>query len=292
MWMWMALAHAAPVWNWPGETVYFHAETQLNFPQGLSFQAFNNLDAKANDIAVSTEFGCTAKNDSGLRILTCQMAWAKVTGDASRKDEQEKLKTILEEWSTQMSGYRVEMEMGMDGKLQQMSLENTSHANQRESFVVERQRLLLLRVFCLLDLPLAKNDKEWESGWKERGWLPAFVLINTTGTVGAMRMNHQPGPPRNGYSYISSEGTATVTAGNDIDANNAALLNCTFGGNTLYDASAGMLVYRDFVMEGQYTASAQINAPATYQQSATIQRINAPGAVGSPPPSLPKGPLP
>ena len=286
-----SLALAVPAWNWSDTPVYFHAETQLTLLNGLSFETFNNLDAKANTLSLATEMGCTGTVDAGLRIVTCKLAWLKLTGTAKRRDEQEKLEKILAEWSTQMVNYQMVMEMGMDGKLQQLNLDNAPHDNQRESFVVERQRLLLLRLLCLLDLPLPKDDKGWAM-WKEKGWLPEFVLMNTTGTTGAMRLRNQgAAEPRNGYLFVSTEGEATVSAGNDLDAGGTTLLNCTLGGNTLFDPQAGMLAYRDFVMEGQYTASAGVSANIYYQQSATIQRIDALGGAGALPPALKPGPL-
>lgn len=286
-----SLASAAPAWNWTATPVYFHAETQLTFLNGTVFQAFQNLDAKATNLNVSLEMGCTGKMDTGLRIVTCDMAWVKLSGTAKRSDEQEKLEKILAEWSQQMSAYRVVMESGVDGKLQQVSLENAPHNNQRESFVVERQRLVLLRLMSLLDLPLPKNDKDWQAGWKEKGWIPAFVLINTTGTTGAMRMTHKGGEPRNGYQFVATEGEATVSAGNDLDVGGTSLLACVLGGSTLFDSEAGMLAYRDYVMEGQYTASAGVSGTVYYSQSATIQRVEALGPVGGLPPSLKPGPL-
>lgn len=281
-------ALAVSYWNWPAEPVLYHGETRILHGYGLSYEALNNDDAVAHDVSMVMDTRCTAKVVDDVRLVACTFDWFALRGTAMQSGEQEELNGILAEWSATIKGYRVEMVFGMDGKMRQFDLENTDRMNQRAGFIIERQRLLLLRLFCLLDFPLPPTEQEWAKGWKTKGWVPAFSLINTTGTAGSMRLINRPGDPRNGYQYIENEGRGMVNSGSGLDNGSGAMIDCNLGGAALFDDKAGVLAWRTMVLDGQYTASAGMNANVPYyQQVATIQRVAAFEPEGKAPPALP-----
>jgi len=287
----LSLAMAVPYWNWPETPVLYHGETRIVHGYGLVYEAATNEDAVAHDVSMVMDTRCSAKIVDDVRMVNCTFDWFRIQGTAMKAEEQTELNGILQEWSATIKDYRVEMVFGMDGKMRQFDLENVDRVNQRTGFIIERQRLLLLRIFCLLDFPIPQTEQEWAKGWRIKGWVPAFSLINTTGTAGSMRLLNTPREPRNGYQYIESEGRGMVNTGSGLDNGSGAMIDCNLGGATLFDEKTGLLAWRTMVLDGQYTASAGMNANVPYyQQVAAIQRVDAFEPEGKSPPPLAAAP--
>lgn len=277
-----------PAWKWTSEPVKFHAEAYISQPRGARYEAFYNLDAWATSVDLATEFSCQATDEKG--IVRCSFEWLKLSGRAAKPAEQEELEKILSEWADRMVGYTVELSINSLGKLQAIDLDGTERADSRQGFIVERERLLLVRIFCMLDQPFPKSEEAYLEGWPGKGWLPIFSLINTTGTSGSMAVTYTNQEPRNGYTFIETAGTGLISAGAGVDSGGDSLVNATVAGSTLFDPVAGNIAYRNFVMEAYYL-SGNSSTPY-YMQSAAIQRIAAFGAPGAKVPALPPGPLP
>jgi hypothetical protein len=277
-----------PAWKWTSEPVKFHAETHISQPRGARYEAFYNLDAWATAIDLSTEFSCQATGEKGM--VRCSFEWLKLSGRAAKPAEQEELEKILNEWADRMVGYTVELSINSLGKVQAIDLDGTERADSRQGFIVERERLLLVRIFCMLDQPFPKSEEAYQEGWPAKGWLPIFALINTTGTSGSMQLTYTNLEPRNGYVFVETAGTGLISAGAGVDSGGDSLVNASVAGSTLFDPTAGNIAYRNFVMEAYYL-SGNSSTPY-YQQSAAIQRIAAFGTPGAKVPALPPGPLP
>lgn len=277
-----------PAWKWTSEPVKFHAETHISQPRGARYEAFYNLDAWATSVDLSTEFSCQATGEKGM--VRCSFEWLKLSGRAAKPAEQEELEKILAEWADRMVGYTVELSVNNQGKVQAIDLDGTERADSRQGFIVERERLLLVRIFCMLDQPFPKSEEAFQAGWPGKGWLPIFALINTTGTSGSMQVTYTNLEPRNGYLFVETAGTGLISAGAGVDSGGDSLVNASVAGSTLFDPVAGNIAYRNFVMEAYYL-SGNSSTPY-YLQSAAIQRIAAFGAPGAKVPDLPPGPLP
>jgi len=281
------MAAVPPTWNWPDTPVRYHAETQIIHPYGQDYRAVNNLDVMAGAVVLKADIECTSKVDGEVRDLDCHFAWFDIDALPMRPEDQTKLNSIMDEWRTQIKDYHVEMVFGLDGKMRLFDLEGTNRVNERSGVIIEQQRLLLLRMFCLLNSPLPKTEKEWTKGWKDKGWHPEFMLLSVSGTSGAMGVSYAVKEPRNGYLFIETEGHGAVNSNSSVDANSAALIDCNMGGATLLDEQSGMIYFRNLVVDGVLTASAGLNSNRPfYQQNSAIQRVETFNGDGSAPPVL------
>jgi hypothetical protein len=148
-------------------------------------------------------------------------------------------------------------------------LQNTHPSNQRESFVVERQRLVLLRLFCLFNLQMPKTTTEWEEGWKHKGWKPEFTMIYTTGTYGSMDLLYAHKGEKDGNPIIEVSGKGMISTGEG-----SATMDCNYYGNVIFDEK-GLIYYRNYYLDGQYTSSAgRLSNSLPLIQQAAIQRID------------------
>ena len=96
---------------------------------------------------------------------------------------------------------------------------------------MERERLLLVRIFCMFDQPFPKSEEAYQAGWPAKGWLPIFSLINTTGTSGSMKLDYSVFEPRNGYIFVETAGTGLISAGAGVDSGGDSLVNASVAGS-------------------------------------------------------------
>ena len=284
----LAWAIVPPQWNWPDSTVRYHGELQLLHPYGEEYRAVENLEIMAGAIAVTADFECTSHPEEDIRVVDCTFAWFDVASKAMKAENQDKLNQIMAEWNQNIKTYTVEMTFGLNGKMKTMDLKNVNRINQRAGSIIEQQRLLLLKLFDLLDMPLPETEKEWNKGWKSKGWIPQFLLLSVNGTAGSMKVSHVAKEPRNGYLFIETEGHASVNTNSGVDTNSAAMVDCIMGGSTLLDEKTGLVFYRNMVVNGMFTASVGINSNKPfYEQSAAIQQVEAFTGDGSAPKFVP-----
>ena len=147
----------------------------------------------------------------------------------------------------------------------------------------ERQRLLMLRLFSLFDLTLP-DEKGWSKGWTQKGVLPIFFMMNTTGTTGSMKLQNSHSGNKDGYVFIETTGRAVINSGSGVDSGGGNMVDVNLAGNTLFDEPTGMLYYRNISMDGELTASSNMSTNTPYYiQEAAIQRVTEYPPPGKPP---------
>ncbi len=275
-----------PVWRWPaGEVQRFHIETEIVTPRGQRYLAANNIDARSGAVKLRADTACTATPEGKVQVVRCTFAYVGLQGKPWVPDEAGKLDTILAEWSKDLTGTKVEMEIGPDGRLRAFdTLSGRDRSNKREGYNIEQQRTLLQRVFCMFDLPLTTDQKDWVRGWSQKGDSAIMKLLTITGTAGAVDMKHTHKGERDGLTVIETVAKGTLSAGSAVDATSGGrLVDVRVAGETLFDTTKGMLVWRDFSMDGQLMVSAQeASSAAEYYQVAALQWVPefpAPGEI-------------
>jgi hypothetical protein len=279
-------AASLPVWKWPaGEVQRFHIETEIVTPPGQRYYAANNLDARAGAIKIRADASCTAKPEGKIQIVKCSFAYFDMKGQAWVADEAVKLDTILTEWTSDLGKTSVEMELGADGRLRTFdTFGGKDRSNKREGYIIEQQRTLLQRVFCAFDLPLTTDDKDWIRGWSQKGGSALMQLQTITGTAGASDIKHVHAGERDGLTVIQTTAKGTLSAGSAIDADaGSRLVDVRLAGETLFDIASGMMMWRDFTMDGRLMVSAQqAGNGAEYFQVGALQWVPefpAPGEI-------------
>ncbi|MDO9280735.1 MAG: hypothetical protein Q7U06_02435 [Pseudomonadota bacterium] len=272
-----AQAASLPVWKWPaGEVQRFHLETEIVTPPGQRYYAANNLDARAGAVKLRADASCVAQPEGKAQIVKCTFAYLDLKGQAWAPDEAVKLEKILTEWTADLGRTSVEMELAPDGRLRAFdTLAGKDRSNKREGYIIEQQRMLLQRAFCAFDLPLTTDEKDWVRGWPQKGGSALMQLLTISGTAGASDIKHSHIGERDGLTVIQTTAKATLSAGSAIDADaGSRLVDVRLAGETLFDIASGMLIWRDFTMDGRLMVSAQqAGNGAEYFQVGAIQWV-------------------
>ena len=256
-------AHAAsapPVWKWPaGEVQRFHIETEIGTPRGMRYLAANNLDARAGAVKLTLDTACTGRAEGKTQIVKCEFAYFDMAGKTWVADEAGKLDAILDEWAADIRASTIEMEIAPDGRVKTFDLKAAKEqSNRREGFVMEQQRVLLQRAFAAFDLPLTTDAKDWIRGWDQKTSSALMQLQTIGGTAGAFEIKHKHTGERDGLTVIESTGRATLSAGAAVDASTGGrLVDVRVAGESLFDSARGMLMWRDYTIDGRLTVSAQ-----------------------------------
>jgi hypothetical protein len=272
-----ASAAGLPVWKWPaGEIQRFHIETEIVTPRGQRYYAVDNLDARAGAVKLRVDAGCAATPEGKVQVVKCTLAYVDMQGQPWVPDEAKKLEVILKEWSDGMAKTTIEMELGADGRLRTFDiLAGKERSNKREGYIIEQQRTLLQRVFCAFDLPLTTDEKDWVRGWPQKNGSALMQLQTLSGTSGASEITHTHKGERDGLTVIETTARGTLSAGSAVDSSaTGRLVDVRIAGESLFDTEKGMLIWRDFTMDGHLTVSAQeAGNSAEYFQVAAMQWV-------------------
>jgi hypothetical protein len=140
------------------------------------------------------------------------------------------------------------------------------------------------RVFCAFDFPLPAKTDDWIRGWKSRDDNSVLQFPLTSGTIGASEIHNKHVGEKWGFVAVDSEGKATLTPGAAVDQGSTQLVDVAVVGEALFEPASGLLVYRDFTMDGRLSASSIDTGPdAYYYQVLGLQRIEHLGTVGEAP---------
>lgn len=277
-----AKAAVTPVWNWPvDKPVFYHLETALVTPRGTLYRARQNLETRAQELDIVADTSCQAAPEGkNLLKVTCTFAWLTFSGRDTNPAEQEQLDRILAEWSTDVAKASVQMIMDRNGKVKEFDLVGLKGANQRESGIIQAQRVTLQRAFSLLDLPFPTDPNDWIRGWEVKNVPPLLQLPVTSGTAGACSVKHTAKGEKDypGYYTILTSGKATLSPGSAVDSSAVGTLmyDVRFAGSAEFDLAAGVLAYRDInIYAYRTTASSDSGNDAEYAQLSAVQKVDA-----------------
>lgn len=276
MLFWIATVFAVPQWSWTfTEPRLYHAETLITTPRGFRYLAAENLDARAAKLAMRADLQCTGAAQESGGLVDCSFHDLRIDGMAWKQEEQVALDKILDEWEVQLKAATVEMVFTTDGHLSKFDLKGREGTNQRESEIIEYQRLLLYRLFCLFELPIPEEEKDWTKGWKQKGSPAIFQLMTTKGTAGSSRISHSVSGQDGDDFVIKSEGRAMVSPGSYVEVSSDFIIDVTYGGDASVDP-AGVLVFRNMVLDGRLSGVASgVGSGEYYAQQGRLQLVEA-----------------
>jgi hypothetical protein len=280
---------ATPQWSWPvGTPQLFHLETEISSPRGRRYYKVDNVDAMAMDVHVVADTTCTAATQGKQNwVVSCTFAYVKVTGHGYNGGEQEKLDTVLTEWSSRIGTSTIVMTQGRDGKIKLFDLQGLKSVNSRDSAILEAYRALLQRTFSLFELrlPAADDTDTWKRGWEEKGITSILELQTSAGTAGAAHVKYQPKGDHGGMYDIQTSGNAVVSAGSALDEGiGTYAVDVTVLGGTTFDIAAGLPAYRSLSLQGYRTVSSNDTGnDAEFAQLSALQRVDAFGKDGAAP---------
>ncbi len=274
-------------WQQPATTSW-HLEATIFSPRGTRYYALNNLDARAGAIGVRADVTCTSVAGKKDADVTCTFDWIELAGKATVDTDQPVLDTILDEWEGDYKGVTVEFKRAPDGRMKGFDVDARERQNKREAYIIEAQRALAQRLFCLFDRSLPADGNAWKKGWKVSGNNEVMKLQTVTGTSGASEVRRTQGKETWGLLSVTDEGRGTLSPGGAVDSAGTRLIDVRLAGVSLLDPSTGSLVWREVSLDGRLTTSSQsTGSDVEYYQTSSIQRIERPGAPGEVPLSVP-----
>lgn len=261
-----------------GSPVRYRAEVGISTPDGLMFLGWQNLDARAATTELVVEMSCTGQPDGKGWDVECVLDRV-LMGGVAYSDEQAELEQIHAEYVQRLTGARIQVDVGRDGRVLGLDLEGAERVDERMAHILELQRLLLRRAFAPLDLGLPPKGVA-RPKWKQKGVPLLFELMTAYGTAGSTKLEHTLEGTEGGVARISSFGRGTVASGMDLEVNAGQMVNMIGGGNARFELSTGQVLWREVSVTGELTAeSVQLGDTNVYGVVAWAGRIEADGRV-------------
>ena len=284
-------AHAEKLsWDWQvGQTVAFEGEVVSVTPRGTMMLGKENLEARAVQLVTVTHFSCTPQDESKKKWeIHCVLDKVQLSGQSLSK--QEKLDTILGEYVTDLTGSTVTFDFTKRGRLGALDLEGIGKDSRREALIHEYLRLLISRVFGMLELEMPKDGAVQGKRWKQGGTPLVMTLPTRYGTAGGMSLKHTWSEDDASMAIVLSEGRAIVSPGKLMEASGTFMADLRVGGETRWNPSIGLPDFRQVLMGATLTGASVETASSTYiQQNGSLLRVGAvvPGLTDQPAPVVP-----
>jgi hypothetical protein len=263
-----APAHATTglVWKVPAEGLRFFVVARVNYPLMLNFQAELNHQFRAPEFQFEAVTECkpALTTKTGWE-LQCRFEDVSLLATPVNADDHEHVQAILTEMEGRYEKGWVQLQLGSDGRVRNVDLEDVEKGNQRTADIHEVMRLVATRAFAAMDLELPKNgDDKGKGAWKNNSLL-ANQVPSSRGTQGMAPVVHTIAKQEGGIVEINSQGKGVISTG-DMQGEGAterplATWDITYAGYAKFDTNRGVLLEREFLVDGAPTASS-VTAPS------------------------------
>jgi len=284
------VAHAEPLaWAWePGEAVYYHAEVTRERDDGDWHLAVQNLEARAHQTNLVVDLSCSTVDTLKKGwLIECSFHNVSISGTALVPGEQGNLSAIFDEYEGYLEGASGTFEMSKLGRIKSFDIQTIEATSARAGQVVDAMRMLMVRPFAQLELELPKAGDDKGKAWKQGG-SPLITQLRTSyGTAGAVVIKHVVEERQDAVAVIGTEGRGTVAYGLAVESDGTKTIAVDLAGAASFDTASGVLVTRECMVVGNFTAGAAYSSPTDhFREVGTLQRIDAipqPGVVAPAP---------
>jgi hypothetical protein len=283
-------AHAENLsWDWQvGQTVAFEGEVVSVTARGTMMLGKENLEARVIELVTVAHVSCTPQDESKKAWeIHCVLDKVQLSGQAM-STEQEKLDTVLGEYITALTGATVTFDFSKRGRISALDLEGLSKDSRREALIHEYLRLLISRVFGMLELEMPKDGATQGKRWKQGGTPLVLTLPTRYGTAGGMSLKHTWSEDDASMAIVISEGRAIVSPGKLMEASGTFMADLRLGGETRWNPAIGLPDFRQVLLSAALTGASVETGNSTYmQQSGSLLRVGAlvPGLTDQPAPA-------
>jgi len=284
---------AVPTWTWKaGEVSRWHLETDLFTPRGLGLGYVDpkgvNVQAQSGSTHLVVDAECTASQEGKNTVLDCTFGYVSFSGKPLALPADERIPDIYAGMTEQLKSAKIEMVLSADGRIRSFDLQGVKRINAASGEVIELERVLLQRAFCLFELPLATEVDDYKRGWKQTASSALMMLPTTSGTTGAYDMRFTTGPVSDNLLPINTTALGKLSYGSATDSSTGVrILDTTLTSQAEFDLALGRVVWRGVTIDGRLTvASNNAGSDVEFYQSSALQMVDVFLPNGAPPLSL------
>jgi len=254
--LWTSLAFGSELqWSWaPDGQVAYRLEATLVSPQGQTWPAEKNLNARVMETRITVETRCAGKLDGKNWVVDCSLDTVELSG-VSLPGTESTAQTVLLEYENEMKGKTVNFRMGLDGRVKKFDLQGVNTRNSNHGLVLDGVRQILRRAFSPFDLQLPKNGDDRGKKWSQKGSPMVFEVMSAQGTAGGVSFKHLVSGRDGEAVRISSSGRAAVIDGVAIEAGASAMIRISVSGTSQFNASLGILDWSEVNTKTDHSTS-------------------------------------
>ncbi len=280
-------AHAVTglAWQWQeGVQHRYLLQVQVRLSELMWFKATLNREVRVVEFRANVITNCRCNGALGKKAwrVNCKIEDIALQA-APVVQEAGLLQAVLDEMATNYRGATAQLQFMTDGRLRNIDLEGVDKRNRRIAEIHETMRLILVRALAPLDLQLPKKGDDGERGfWKQSNVL-AMAFPSNQGTMGSSSVEHRIVKQEGDILTLNTEGRGTLGTGETIIVANQErpknLYDMSISGSAEFDRGRGVLLRRDYMVQGMPTASSLMAEGAQgipYVQAAHVELI-APG---------------
>lgn len=257
------VAHATTglQWQWPAEGRRYELLADLTLPSLMVLQADENFEVRAHRVQIDAITTCKPRTENAPKsgwILDCTIddVALRVGITASSEGREDK---VIPELDQKLTGAVVQVTLSPDGHIRNIDLEGVNKQDTRRAAIHENLRLILSRAFSLLDFEMpSKGDDKGKGTWKVSD-VSAVDLPSNTGSLGSLPVVNTITANENSIIAVTSEGKGVLASGETIVVGGttqpAFTWQMTYKGESHFDYAKGTLLDRQYLSDGEPTAS-------------------------------------
>ena len=257
-------------WDWE-QSHRFYMAVEVHLPVKMWFNAERNTEVRAVAYQIRSIIDCEPGRRELKKVfeISCEIEDIALVAAAHPGDSGLML-PVLQEFDAALTGATLQLQVGENGRLRNVDLEDVRRANRRLSEQAENLRLILIRMVAGLDLHLPRPRTTEGDAWVQY----RDVVLDSpsgTGTAGGIEIVHLATSRADGLLDIQTQGRAVIMP-LDIEGN---FYDTQYEAQAVFDPDRG-LIYRNWTTAGTPTASSQIALGARgidYLQTGELRQL-------------------
>ncbi|MEZ4318065.1 MAG: hypothetical protein R3F61_11195 [Myxococcota bacterium] len=276
------LAQAADglAWKWaPEQSRRYVLNSQTQVSEVFWIRAQDNLDRRILEWQLNIITTCTGVEPLGKSAYTvsCSIDDLAIAARPTNGDE-DRVIDILNEYDEKITGARIVLKFGTDGRFETIDLEDVKHnrSNDRTRQIQEIMRLLLIRAYAGLEVILPKGGADKGKPWKVSD--PEIMgFPSLKGTAGGLAVTASVTREQGSKVVIETGGEGTRgPAIYDQRDQIRNMWDMRMFSKVTFDMEKGELVKSEMLAEGTITPSSKLASAGTvppYVQAVNVQDL-------------------
>lgn len=268
---------AMPSWTWEyGKAVKYYLRTDYKYGDTLPIRARINASARASTMLMEAESTCLPEKLGKNTEMSCTFDYLRFSGTPAGSSTQADVDDVLKDWNEFAKPAKVSFVVRADGKITEFDIGGLERKTKIDGDLIEYFRVMFMRLYSPLDLPLAKTEQDWIRGWKDESMGMLLQLPFSSGTAGAGTLTSKYVTEKYGLYQVFTDGRATAAPGGAVDSSaNGGLVDIRVAAEAWIDP-AGAILFRGYSTDAERISSSAGSRRGRYlQQTSMVQRVES-----------------